>query len=100
MTSASPRHFGAGQGYGVIVAGSTRRPGKRRDGEPGQADDLGKLWPGDGSADQPGNGDKRPPSLPKQPVRPDPRERKEIGEAVADLDYPPPEPPRAGGRKA
>lgn len=104
MTMASPRRFGANPGYRAVAAGGGRGAGKRRGGEPGQAEDLGKLWPGDSPADVPGdgngNGDARPPSLPKQPTLPDPRERKEIGEAVADLDYPPLDPPRTGGRKA
>ncbi|MCZ0733489.1 hypothetical protein [Phreatobacter sp. AB_2022a] len=104
MTMASPHRFDANPGRRAVVAGSGRGAGKRRGGEPGQAEDLGKLWPGDGQADAPGNGnangDTRPPSLPKQPTMPDPRERKEIGEAVADLDYPPLEPSRTGGRKS
>ncbi|CEJ13091.1 hypothetical protein BN1110_03399 [bacterium YEK0313] len=102
MTMASPRRFDAKPGNRAIIAAGGRGAGKQR-GEPGQAEDLGKLWPGDSPADAPGNsngnGDTRPPSLPKQPTLPDPRERKEIGEAVADLDYPPLEPSRTGGRK-
>ncbi|QCI68525.1 hypothetical protein [Phreatobacter stygius] len=60
------------------------------------ADDLGKMWPGQGSeADRPaggqGAGAEQDQKAPDAPQAPDPRERKELGQAVADLDNPPAE---------